>query len=650
MTPISLSLRSVLGTTLTLLTPPAFAAEDDQFSETIVVAGRRATEDAASFETRNGLDARDVSLIGAASADQIIRRLPGVHVPVNSRGEAIAFVRNAGERQVAVFYDGAAINVPWDNRLDLSLFPASLIGSVRTAAGPLAPHYGVNALGALSLSPRSTRHGLAALGSGDLAEGEAVGVLGPLVFGGSYTNRDGETLSKDSELPFSQVGRDLRTNTDRELASGFARIGGLADSHDLSLTAFHVWGRKGIASESNRASGARFWRYPDIRHTLVVGSATSALGTGTELNSAIWYQRFGQTIDNYANAAYDRTTLRQVDRDETWGVRELLKHRIGAATLVGSFNFLDSTHRQRDTPFTAANQPATLPPELTYSQRNWSVGAELEYEFSSVLRGEVGVGYDKVNYVRTGNKPPVEDATDWTGRAGLMYSTRGRWLVRAAAGRKMRAPTLRERFGEAINRFLINPDLEPERITTLEAGAEWRGNKGGFFVIPFVQDLKNTIDQRNVGQLRQRINLPGSKVQGLEIGGKWMLQEKLTVSGNTTWTRVRRKNPPAGQANRIAEKPSLLARARIDYTHRSGLSTALDVEHVGRAFSADPDGVLVPLERSTSLHWRLAYAFELNDKNFELFLNVENVTDTFIEPQLGLPGPGRSFRVGLRFD
>ena len=98
MTPISLSLRSVLGTTLTLLTPPAFAAEDDQFSETIVVAGRRATEDAASFETRNGLDARDVSLIGAASADQIIRRLPGVHVPVNSRGEAIAFVRNASER------------------------------------------------------------------------------------------------------------------------------------------------------------------------------------------------------------------------------------------------------------------------------------------------------------------------------------------------------------------------------------------------------------------------------------------------------------------------------------------------------------------------------------------------------------------------
>ena len=77
-----------------------------------------------------------------------------MHVPTNTRGESIAFMRNAAERQVGIFYDGAAINVPWDNRLDLSSVPAPLIGGVRSAAGPIAPHYGVNSLAVLNLVPR----------------------------------------------------------------------------------------------------------------------------------------------------------------------------------------------------------------------------------------------------------------------------------------------------------------------------------------------------------------------------------------------------------------------------------------------------------------------------------------------------------------
>lgn len=626
------------------------ADNDDSLGNTIVVTGGSEPADADSFETRHSMSAQEIGELGAASADQIIRRLPSVYVPVNSRGEAIAFARNAGERQVAIFYEGAALNIPWDNRLDLSLVPAALIGSVRTAAGPLAPHYGVNALGALSLSARQTTSASAAFGSADLAEGDLAVATGALLVGGSYGSRAGETLSDDAKVPFSQSRSDLRTNTDRDLGSVFARIGTTAGVHDLSLTAFHVWGDKGIAPEGNRQTGARFWRYPDIRHSLISGSASSSLGADTTLSSALWYQRFGQTIDNYTDSAYDRISARQVDQDETWGIRELLEHNAGAATLTGSFSLLDSTHRQRDIAYSNGNTSGPLPPRLLYHQRNWSVGAEMQYEFTSALHADIGIGYDTVDYLRTGDKPPVQDASEWTGRAGIAYSLGNHWRLRGAAGRKMRAPTLRERFGEAINRFLPNPDLKPELITTWELAAEWRGPTANFFAIPFTQNLDNTIDQRNVGRLRQRINLPGSTVHGVELGGAWSPFEELTVSGDATWTRVRRKNAPAGQVNRIAEKPSLLARARATYAHRSGLSTRLEVEHVGRAYSADPDGTLVPLERSTSLNMRLAYAVDFAGKRWELFGHVDNLTDTFIEPQLGLPAPGRSVRIGLRFD
>lgn len=496
--PIVVALFAVAGV-------PLVAADELRLSESIVVTGHREPFSAASFETRHGFENTRIDLLGAASADEIVKRLPAVHIPVNSRGEAIAFVRNAGERQVAIFYEGADINVPWDNRLDLSLVPAALIGSVRTAAGPLAPHYGVNALAAISLSPRDTLFGLGAIGSGGRGEGQIAVPLEPVLVGGSYARRGGEPLSDDADLAFSQPGRRLRTNTDREIASLFGRIKGTSGRHDLNLSAFLVWGEKGIAPESNRSSGARFWRYPDVRHTLVAVSISSRLGPTTKLDGAAWVQLFGQTIDNYASVAYDRITLREVDRDRTWGIRELLKHESGPVTLVASANFLESTHRQRDVRYSAGIPPADLPSALLYRQRNWSISGELEYAFSPALRGELGVGIDEMDYLRTGDKPPVRDAKDWTGRAALLFEAGDGWRLRGAIGRKMRAPTLRERFGEAINRFLPNPGLTPERVVTAELAGEWRGTTTNFYVVPFFQNLDGTIDQRNVGALRVSI-------------------------------------------------------------------------------------------------------------------------------------------------
>ena len=110
-------------------------------------------------------------------------------------------------------------------------------------------------------------------------------------------------------------------------------------SHQLRLTAFHVWGKKGIAPEGDRP-GARFWRYPDVSHTLVVVRGAQPVGATTELSSSLWNQRFHQTIDSFTNASYDVRNAREIDHDRTWGIRELLKHGTGPLTLVGSVNYL----------------------------------------------------------------------------------------------------------------------------------------------------------------------------------------------------------------------------------------------------------------------------------------------------------------------
>ena len=215
----------------------------------------------------------------------------------------------------------------------------------------------------------------------------------------------------------------------------------------------------------------------------------------------------------------------------------MLTHEAGVAKFVGSFSVLQSSHHQRDVTAT------TL--DLDYEQRNWSVGGELELALASNLIAEMGAGYDLVEYLQTGNKPPREDFEGPTGRLGLIWEPASQWRIHASIGYKVRTPTMRELFGEALNRFLLNPDLEPERITTAEIGVEWQGERGAFYVIPFAQNLDVAIDQRTVPNppgpsLRQRINLRGAEVRGVELGGMYELNDFWTVRGDATLSDVRR--------------------------------------------------------------------------------------------------------------
>lgn len=641
------------GASLLFLAAPVAAQEATDPTGDIVVALPQVRAP-LPFETRNNLEAHEIDLIAAQSADEVLRRLPSLYVPTNSRGESIAFVRGAAERQVAIFYDGAAINVPWDNRLDLSMVPSALIGSAQVAAAPLAPLYGVNALGAVSFTAKRpggpSVRGM--LGSAGMREVEAVApfVSGETEFlvGGSYASRDGDTLSEDADLPYSQPG-ERRTNTDRELTSVFGRIGTKLGDHRLSLTAFHVDADKGIAPESHVPSGARYWRYQPLQHTLISGDAMFALGETTALDLIGWYQRFNQTIDSYTNVNYTTRNAQEANRDRTVGGRMMVTQQLGATRIVASANMLESKHDQRDLTFTNGAPPATLPAFIHYKQRNLSFGLDASSALTDQLSGEIGFGYDRVYYVDTGDKPDIADAKGWTGRVGLAYTPADQWRLRASLGRKIRSPTMRELFGQALNRFLLNPDLQPERIISAELGAEWKTDDAGVAVVGFLQDLDGTIDQRTIGRLRQRINLPGSEVLGVEVTAFWHPAPEWSLGGSGTYARTRRKEVAAGQTDKLAEKPDLLGRLYGEYDGASGFGALAEVMYTGRAYSADANGVLVALPKSTSVNLRASQKITFGWAQASVFVRGDNLFDAWIVPQLGLPAPGRSVRVGIAF-
>ncbi|MER3328237.1 MAG: Plug domain-containing protein, partial [Candidatus Kapaibacterium sp.] len=55
--------------------------------------------------------------------------IPGGFIQTNSRGESLLYLRGAGERSIALFFDGMYFNIPWDNRVDLSMIPTDIIGN-----------------------------------------------------------------------------------------------------------------------------------------------------------------------------------------------------------------------------------------------------------------------------------------------------------------------------------------------------------------------------------------------------------------------------------------------------------------------------------------------------------------------------------------
>jgi iron complex outermembrane receptor protein len=290
-------------------------------------------------------------------------------------------------------------------------------------------------------------------------------------------------------------------------------------------------------------------------------------------------------------------------------------------------------------------------PWFVYRQRAVSLGADLEYVLTENVVGELSGGMDWMSYTRTGDKPPMGDFIEPTARAGLAWSPAGPWRLRTSVGYKVRMPTMREVFGVALNRFLLNPDLLPERVISVEGGVEWRRANTAVALIPFAQFVSKTIDQRAVGPLRQRINLRGSRVYGLEVSARTQLADAWFLAGNVTASRVRRLRSSAAEPVYIAEKPAVLAAVSLDYENPGGIEANIEVSHTGRAYSLNAAGAFEALKISTQLNGRLAFNLERAIPWLpptQIYIRADNLNDAWVEPQLGLPAPGRSVRGGLR--
>ena len=629
----------------------------------IVVGDERDAQRAARTGSARRVPLADIVRADASDVAGLTRLIPSAHLQTNSRGESLIYVRNAGERQVSVFLDGALLNVPWDHRVDLSAVPASVLGGLQVIQGASSVLYGTNVLGgAVNLSTRSME--------GEGAHSELIGVGGSggylrmdgmhqrrkgrtsVLAAAGYNRTDGTPLGSNADLPFGQSGTVLRDNTDRRIAHGFARATRSLERGLIGFSVLHVDAQKGVAPEGHldpSVESVRYWRYPDWRTTLVSANALLEPSDKVSVRAATWVSEFSQRIDQYPSIGFSGVEEQQQDVDRTLGARVTAERSLGRGVVRGALHGLLSTHRQQDSVLEQGDLRAA--PREVYRQATGSSGLELGTPLGTTGRTRfvVGGNLDLFAMPETAGKPGPGTFVAWGATSGIERDLTAATQFRASIGRKVRFPTMRELFGTALDRFVVNEDLRPESALLVDAGLHQTLEDGAAELTLFLNRTWDTIDQENVdvnGQrLRRRINLEGSRVIGLEVLGQKSVRG-VDVEGALTFSRPL----VLGQTgrSRLTEKPEVLGRGALRHSPRRGVSIGAEVVYTGRAYGLNPANQLEKLPQVLQINVRASARRYTSARVFvEGFVRADNLTDRSVFPQLGLPGPGRSLQLGV---
>jgi iron complex outermembrane receptor protein len=279
----------------------------------------------------------DLQKLDALSISDLQFFIPSSQIRTNSRGESLLFIRGAGERQLGLFFDGALMNIPWDNRMDLSLVPTDVIGKFTVNKNANSIMYGANILGgAVSISTlERASDGFGA--TARLQLNDAATQLYSILHDGkignfnyianiSYLNSAGFLISANATDTNNQnQGSKMRTNTDKNRLNIYARGEyKFGDLTTIGLAVNHINAEKGVAPEMNLApKNTRYWRYPLWRRTLITFNGEHFFNKENDFRLLLtgWYDIFNQQIDAYKSIEYKEITETQKDDDKTFGVR-----------------------------------------------------------------------------------------------------------------------------------------------------------------------------------------------------------------------------------------------------------------------------------------------------------------------------------------
>jgi iron complex outermembrane receptor protein len=629
--------------------------------------------------------ARATGVVGGASAvvvrteelrsspapllDQALRESPFIHVRQNSRGEMELSVRGSDSRQAAVMLDGLPLTLGWDHRTDPSLVPVTGSRSITIVRGLASLLNGPNTLGGTI----EVDHGAgvandAWVGAGVDENGAVVTTLGGermltsslAVRGGfAYRKRDGFSLPSEATDTTSYRFDGLRTNSDQRSMDGFASAhwsGSSGKSLGLNVTGFDA--ERGVPPEEH-ITAPHFWRYPyHSRYVIALsgssGTFATPFGFGS-IDASAGVNAGAVKIDIYGDRDYDNVTGNEIGNERNVLGRVRATHSFGPGTLRAAFTSSHIDFRESLSGVVA-----------DYRQNLWSAGAELEMPVKSQTTLAGGFVFDRATTPETGGRPQQEPMDNIGWRAGVSHEVNPSLRLHASANQRSRFPALRELYSGAANRFMPNPDLEPETLLGFEGGFTANrsvGSSGRMVteVTGFSHNLEDAVIRITVpnvapppATLFRRVNRDNIVSYGAELLAGYTFgsspDRAVSISADALLQSITIKDQTAGDKARHAENnPERRASLELGVPLPLRVRGIANAHYTGRQYCLNADtGNEDELKPKVRSDLALERKFDLKRSPFQMLralVSADNLGNVAVFDQCGLVQPGRTLRL-----
>jgi vitamin B12 transporter len=597
---------AALATAAFLLAGPATAQQIPPASEDVVVTATSVPEDekdvgsAITVVTRQELEKHESVVVS-----DVLRSIPGLDVVQQGTPGSVTslFTRGTNSTQTLVLVDGVRMNSPYFAGYDWSGMTTENIDRIEIARGPFSALYGSDAIG--GVVQIFTRPG--AEGVSGRATGEA----------GNQGQGQGSAFLSAGEGPFSasasyryEAFNGEGPNTDWRQRNGSASLQArLGEAGRIGVE----WGL--IDGEVGNPGAIGGFGYPSSARGFTHEARVSVPGN------------FTLSDTNHLDVLLGGVQSEPAYRDTAGGFEsqtdaKTLQASVSDTAKLGNHTLTAFGSWERWKVDDASNFGVNLDGAKTTL---WGLGGQDTATFGNVTV-TAGLRYD--HYTTYGDAWSPRGTVSW-------LSTDQLWKIRASGGTGFRAPSI----GELYYPFSGNPNLQPEKSTSAEVGAERYIGNGKAELSVFWNDLRNLIVYDFTAQ--QDVNVGHARTYGAELGWQQTLSPELAV--NVTYMYLKTEDLETGAP--LLRRPKNGATLGVSWMPIPTLNLSPRLLYVGSRADADP-GTGDPITDPSYLRVDLIARWQATS-NLAPYLRMINLTNHAYEEAAGYPAAGRLVSAGL---
>lgn len=672
-----LALSALLASTA--FVNPAFAAPaDDVYTlGELQVTARARDGDLIGGSVVGGEDMRRFDKF---SVERALDLVPGA-VAGNSggsRNERLIYIRGFDRFQTTLSIDGVRVFLPADNRIDFGRFLTADLSEIQVSKGYVSVLDGPGGLGgAINLVTRKptsaldgeVRVGVSIDGDGKVGGNTVSGRIGTrqdlfyVQLSGAKSERDHFSLSDDfTPTRLEDGGKREHSDSDDwrvNLKAGFTPN----DTDEYSLNFTRQEGGKNAPYHVTDTASTRYWTWPYWNIDSLSFLSSTQIGERATLRTRLYRNSFENGLYSYDSAAQQTQTLGRAFRsyydDVAFGGN--LQLDVGL-TDTNTLRTAAYYRKDRHVEWQQTFAPALTEPRQTTTEATGSFALEDTQHVGDNLDLVVGVSYDWRHLILAEDFNagqfvyyPLTDDDAWNWQAAAKWRLSETSALHASLSSRARFPTLFERYSSRFGTAIPNPNIKPERATSVEVGGETQISRINLSGAVFYSDLKDALIQIPVqlgppfGSVNQTRNAGDGEYYGAEVAVTADVTDAIQIGGNYTYIH-RELTDPTNAAFRPQGVPDHKLFAYADWRVSDTVRVTPSVEAVSKRWTVTSSSLITPLRYYKTGDYvlaNLAVQWSVTPK-IDLVVGGRNLFDKDYQLVDGFPEEGRSFFADLR--